>query len=185
MMSSRFRDGYNQALMAAAKAVQRRVVPNLPEGVVGTMRHNRELLSLCNDDLGDVEKQEEALAFFNGSWNSQGLVHWKALQSLMFLFASVPSPPLLYRWKHWEAAAAFALRGVLFHQGLFESLISAGAAFSGTKHDSESIEALIANAVLDLDDQDGDADIGKLQQVRLAKTLKLFRSGRIKVSCLR
>ena len=62
--------------MAAAKAVKRRVVPKLPEGVEGTIRHNRELLSLCNDDLDDAEKQEEALAFFNGSWNSQGLVHW-------------------------------------------------------------------------------------------------------------
>ena len=84
----------------------------------------------------------------------------------------------MYRWKHFEPSASYSLRALLFHDGLFQSFLAAGASFSGNNEDVASIEALIQAAVLDEDDADGNP--GLRQQVRLGKTLKFFRSGEAK-----
>ena len=54
------------------------VVPQLPPNVTEQVNANRDLLSMCNDDLNDIRRTESALAFFNGDWQGSTMVHWCA-----------------------------------------------------------------------------------------------------------
>ena len=78
MASSRFRDGFQKALMAAARKVRRHVLtdPDLPPSIHDQMDRNRHLLSMCDEDLQDKWETEKALAFFNGDWSGPSMLHW-------------------------------------------------------------------------------------------------------------
>ena len=74
MTSSRFREGFNAAIDLLALAVKQELVPRLPEEVGNWYDSNRILLSTCDEDLNDSEK-DELLKFFNHKFG-QGWIHW-------------------------------------------------------------------------------------------------------------
>jgi hypothetical protein len=72
------------------------------------------------------------VAFLNHDWRSEEITHWccpgcceseqTSLERCLRLFNKIgmriPDTPLLYRWKHFEPACSFALRGILVHRYL-------------------------------------------------------------------
>jgi hypothetical protein len=87
------------------------------------------LIDLASVDLRDGDA-DFLLSFFNSDWSSDEPIHWcagcctatsfpaRAKQAVHTAIAGLPDVPLLYRWKHFEAANSYALRGVGIH-GLY------------------------------------------------------------------
>ena len=89
---------------------------------------NRCILDVCAADLSQRDK-ENLLLFFNHSWKKP-MVHWcgpgccsseshcqdRFKEAIDIALGSFPDIPLLYRWKAFEPAANYALRGCLLHQ---------------------------------------------------------------------
>lgn len=143
------------------------------------MEQNRKMLNLCKIDLSE-DTVETILSFFNHSWLEpigQQVIHWRpagCCQSLEEskqkfrtafdgLLASIPQVPLLYRWKGFDEAAHYSLRGCLCH-GLWQVLLREVA---GPKAGEQEHGPIIA-------EDDPDAAPALQQKVRLLKTLKLF-----------
>jgi hypothetical protein len=75
-----------------------------------------------------------------------------------------PSPPLLYRWKHFEPALAFADRNLNFH-GLLLTVLELTVACSGDISPE------------DLMQEWEDMTPATKQQIRAQKTIKFFQDG--------
>ena len=149
------------------------------EVALKVIEQNRKMLTLCKIDLSE-DAVETILSFFNHSWLEpivQQVVHWcpagccqsleeskqKFGEAFDCLLASIPQVPLLYRWKGFDEAAHYALRGCLCH-GLWQVLLQEVA---GPKTNDQEHGPIIA-------EDDPDAAPAVQQKVRLMKTLKLF-----------
>jgi hypothetical protein len=95
---------------------------------------NKQKLLLCCADL-NAEETEELLSFFNSDFDESEWAHWcvngccddmsfgpRSQKCMSIAFGRYPDVPLLYRWKHFENALSFNLRGVLLHRGLPNAL---------------------------------------------------------------
>jgi hypothetical protein len=77
------------------------------------------------------------LAFYNHDHEANEVIHWclpncctsqgdfevRSREHALLLLGRPPPAPLLYRWKHFDAATSFSLRGVCVH-GIYVRVIS-------------------------------------------------------------
>ena len=85
----------------------------------------------------------------------------KALAYFTLAIGCFPPVPLLYRWKHFEQAASFCLRGLILNRVLVDVLLQVYG-----KSD-EDVEATAA----EIDEDDPDASFAQRQKVRVGKTV--------------
>ncbi len=160
--------------------------------VLTCQEENRCILDVCGADLSQREK-ENLLLFFNHSWKKpmegNTIVHWcgpgccttashcqeRFKEAVDIALGSFPDIPLLYRWKAFEPAANYALRGCLLHQ-IWPHLLGAAVRDVDEKEKKHAQESLA--------DDSADATPAVRQQVRLLKTAKLFREDGADATCL-
>ena len=91
----------------------------------------------------------------------------KTLAQLKILIGCFPPVPLLYRWKHFEVAASYCLRGLICNRILLDVLLKL------FKKTGPEIEQLARDINMDADD--ADESFANLQQVRVCKTVLLLQ----------
>eukprot|EP00435_Cladocopium_sp_Y103_P050187 s1190_g15.t1 len=186
MKSSKFQDNFEKALTGIAERMDRRVVPELPSSVKTWWENNRALVKMALSGL-PPEAQEIILAVFNdpwrfdpNTWREGCFVHWctagccrsadeakvKSREALRRLCQEYPAIPLLYRWKHWEPALNWAIRGT-FCNGVLQYALSMCS--------DESSVAKFA----DLDPDSPDLSFALKQEVRLTKSVAFLTSDSI------
>ena len=84
---------------------------------------------------------------------------------LKLLIGCFPAVPLLYRWKHFEEAASYCLRGLIVNRVLVEILLSL----------SEKSTAEMEAFAVEIDEDDPNASFASRQQVRVCKTVLLLQ----------
>ena len=89
----------------------------------------------------------------------------KCENSFRVLCGIFPDIPLLYRWKHWEAAGSYALRGIGVN-GVLVDLLQ--IAYSKSLPDMEAIAAT-------WDEDDADLQLSVKQDLRVSKTVLLLK----------
>jgi len=187
MKSSKFQDNFEKALAGIAERIDRRVVPELPSSVKTWWENNGALVKMALSGL-PPESQEIILAVFNdpwrfdpNTWRDGCFVHWctagccpsaaeakvKTREALRRLCEDYPAIPLLYRWKHWEPALNWAIRGT-FCNGVLQYALSMCS--------DESSVAKFA----DLDPDSPDLSFSLKQEVRLTKSVAFLTSDSIR-----
>ena len=186
MKSSKFQDNFENALDMIAERIDRRVVLDLPEHATVWWEENNSMIRLALQGL-DEDKQKTILSVFNdpwhfrnNSWERGDLVHWcssnccpslaetkaKTREALRILLQEYPAIPLLYRWKHWEPALNWAIRGTLCY-GVLQLALSMCA-------NQDSI-----SKCQDLDPDSPDLSFALKQEVRLTKSVSFLTSSTI------
>ena len=145
------------------------------------------MLKLYMTGLDDAS-QALILEMFNDTWlyepgRHAQWVHWrapkccesdeecvrKAREALRRLLQHFPAVPLLYRWKHWEPALFFAIRGTMLNGVLQFALYQCAS--------SQNIAKMA-----DLDPDNPDLSLSLKQEVRLCKAVKFMTSENIKAA---
>lgn len=186
MKSGKFQDNFDKALNAIAQGMDRRVVCELPGYVVKWWEEEGDTVRVALEGLKQ-ESQDLILSVFNDPWRFDHrtwprgkFVHWcstgccasssdaeaKAREALRLLLQQFPAVPLLYRWKHWEPALHWAIRGTMCN-GVLQFALSMCA--------DESSVAKFA----DLDPDSPDLSFAVKQEVRLSKSVSFLTSGTI------
>ena len=184
--SSKFQDNFIASLDFVADSADRRIVSELPHHVKRWWNENSGIVRLCLQGLSE-DNQETILSVFNDpwcfrpdAWRSSRVVHWcaagccpspaearkKIREALRLLLEQYPSIPLLYRWKHWEPALNWAIRGTLCN-GVLQLALS-----MCTDQNSMS-------KVADLDPDSPDLSFALKQEVRLSKSVSFITSDMI------
>jgi hypothetical protein len=136
----------------------------------------------CQNDLGHDDRLE-INAFFNHDHDSDELIHWcvcgccgsdeeclaTAIRIASKSLCIHPDTPLLYRWKHWEQAVSYTLRGVRLHNLPRRVL--------GVTMSRLPVEVPAPSA----DELDENLSFAQRQQIRGQKTLQLLGSANIGV----
>ena len=181
--ASLFRQRLEKSLDVLASNTERIPVNALPEAVERHMQINRSKLGLSDGDLTPDER-EHLLCMLNDNWEEsieqlQGkLCHYcvpgccpdtlstrrKVRDVLQFCVGRLFAVPLLYRWKHFEAALAYTLRNVSIHGLLAHVWVSCM---------SDAQDAVLNDELLDMDA--ADAPPALRQQVRCGKVLRLLQ----------
>lgn len=182
---------FAQRLEAAIAAVVRKVVrvpvAELPVSVRNQMARNERKLSLCSHSMSD-DMKEELLAVFNSDWSlpvgrTSTLSHYcapgccerdehtkaKAKQILMTLSGKFFSPPLLYRWKHWEPGMEYCFLNAILHS-LLQHLWQ--CCLSDKFDDPDGLDGWQELAEIDMDS--ADLNPALVQKVRMGKVMKLI-----------
>ena len=84
---------------------------------------------------------------------------------MKLLIGCFPPVPLLYRWKHFETATSYCLRGLIVNGVLTEILLKL---FNKTSEQMQEI-------AVEIDEDDPDASFANRQQVRVCKTVLLLQ----------
>ena len=84
------------------------------------------------------------------------------MKTIIFAFSSPAKVPLLYRWKAFEPACSYAMRGVVVHK-LYLRL-----------HRAMMTKRKMKDEAAEWDEDDPDINPGLKQEIRMAKTVKLI-----------
>lgn len=189
MRSTKFQERFNASLDYLASRVVRQEVPVLPSFVSGW---KNTYSSVCNLILRGMSEEGKRLCLemFNEPWfparesESASWTHYcapgccsdqqdcvvRAREALRELLQVFPDIPLLYRWKHWEPCLHYAMRGTMIYRFLPVALARSA--------NSKLEEAQVA----EMDEDSPDLSFSLKQEVRLSKTISVFRSDSIVVS---
>eukprot|EP00969_Alexandrium_andersonii_P327736 14482872-Alexandrium_andersonii.AAC.1 len=135
----------------------------------------------------------------NGNWEDQRIIHWccgccassgvarrKLERAYVDCFCRAVSPPLLYRWKHFEPAKAYVTRGIQCRKLLPRvlSMMRSGVKLpqqQGSDSDSDLDDASSAHSESDVGDdpavQQQQRELTEIRQTRLVKTCAFLQSG--------
>lgn len=153
-------------------------VLDLPPESHGWLQHNQRLLALCDHGMSS-EAKSNLLSLCNHCWLAPRLTHWcrigccnnradsvgKVLSCLRASFCGWLEIPLLYRWKHTEAALSYCLRNLSLHNMLY-TVLEAALAGDGNLAPSPDTAAT---------DFDSDVPYSIRQVVRGRKALEFFK----------
>ena len=189
MRSMKFQERFNASLDYLASRVVRQEVPVLPSFV---SEWKNTYSSVCNLILHGMSEEGKRLCLemFNEPWfparesESASWTHYcapgccsdqqdcvvRAREALRELLQVFPDIPLLYRWKHWEPCLHYAMRGTMIYRFLPVALARSA--------NSKLEEAQVA----EMDEDSPDLSFSLKQEVRLSKTISVFRSDSIVVS---
>ncbi len=177
--SSRFRDDFYETLDVFAGSIRQVKVLSLPEGADIWLQRNKVLLAMCSDDLSP-EDAKYIFDFFTSDFMTDAAVHYclpgcclserafraKRRKALVLAVGVFPDVPLLYRWKAFEPACCFALRGMLIHR-MFLRLYR--TMMNNRKNKIQADEYAL------WDEDDADLQPSEKQQVRMAKTIMMLQ----------
>ena len=186
MKSSKFQDNFDKALSGIAERTERRIVQELPSYVKTWWDENQVLVDMALAGLS-AEHKKLILSVFNepwrfdpNTWREGKFTHWcppgcctsaedanaKTRQALRLLSQGYPAIPLLYRWKHWEPALNWAIRGTLCN-GILQYALSMCC--------DETSMAKFSQ----IDPDSPDLSFALKQEVRLTKSVSFLTSERV------
>ena len=175
-------------LDAISRAVDRRVVRELPHSIQAVQGKQKFLLGIVSFGLSP-EDQEFVLQTFNGRWDEEvdqsgRWQHWccgcctsqeacvqRCREALRLLFEKFPQVPLLYRWKGWTECQSYTTRGVFVHN--FMSFLIRRCC---SKQSQETVDLQA------MDEDAPDLSYSARQEIRMSKTLALVTSPTVRVA---
>ncbi len=179
--SSTFRQDFYNAVTAFIRTVPRVEVLEIPEEG-GWRARNREILDLCSADLGANEK-EKILEMFNNDWVSNEVKHFclpgccssrkhfheRFKQAAILAWGIFPDVPLLYRWKGFEEACSYTMRGIAMHRCL--------ARIYKQVYDKKNAKTYEEILSWDQGERDGAEELSpsERQQLRMVKTICMLQ----------
>ena len=187
MQTNSFKQGMETVLDGYARNAKRSCLLVHSQATQAIRAKNAKKLQLCCYGLKPAEKTL-ILDMFSADWSepltvlqhtcvagcckSDADFRRRLREALRLAFGNEFSTPLLYRWKHWEGAAAYVSRGTALHNMLprIWSMI----------HNSEASDLLTM-----WDEDSADLSPAFKQKIRASKVQSLLSSGKAGVAWLR
>lgn len=178
--SSTFRQDFYNAVHAFLRSVQRVEVLSLPNDG-DWLERNKQLLGMCSEDLSQ-EDTEAILQMFNNDWTRSEVKHYclpgccsahrifreKMKKAAILAWGVFPDVPLMYRWKGFEEACCYTMRGIAMHRclpKLYKQVYD--------KKNAKSYEEVLSWEQQEFDGAEELSPAAK-QQLRMVKTIDML-----------